>query len=250
MLLVKHQRMAFFRKRGKKVRTSKFGRRYRRRVYRRRSKVRRFLPTALPNIYTCRLRYVEQFSLNPDNTGAVSYHVFKCDGLYDPNSTGVGHQPMGFDQLCGMYEKFQVMGSKIKVSPCPDSSNAINNTSAYGVCRMNTSSEISGFTLDRLLENDSTSKNVRICGAQTSLAWNNNPQNSMSNYFSARKTYGKGYLGDSDHQGTAAGDPTQLTYWAVWACAPIAGTDPTISYWIAQIDYIVRFTDPVMMVQS
>lgn len=222
----------------------------RRRFSRRRSIIPRQLPTVLPNNYVCKMRYVEQFSLNPDNTGTPSYQVFKCDSLYDPNTTGVGHQPMGFDNLMGMYKKYQVLGSKIRMSPIPGDGSAITNLSAYGIATMSTANEIGGFTLDRLLENDRVTKQIRLCGSQQSLAYNLNRPNVVTSFFSAKKTYGKGYLGDTDHQGSSSADASVITYWGCFALAPQSGTDPTITYWIAQIDYIIRFTDPIMLTQS
>lgn len=50
-------------------------------------------------------------------TGTASNaHVFTANGMYDPNITGTGHQPMGFDQLMQLYEHYTVTNAKITVS--------------------------------------------------------------------------------------------------------------------------------------
>lgn len=211
---------------------------------------RRLLSTVLPPTWTCKMRYVEQFNLNADNTGQPSYQVWKCDGCYDPNLTGTGHQPLGWDQMMGMYKKFQVLSSKIVMSPCVDSPSSLTNCSAYGISTMTTTNEIGGSTLSQLMENDCTNHKVRIVGGLNSLAWNISKGNSITHKWSAKKWYGKNYIDDADHQGTSSADPTQVSYFACWACAPTAGTDPTITQWIAQITYIVKFTDPTFMSQS
>lgn len=60
-------------------------------------------------------RYVEQqIQLNPGAAGIAANYLFSANGLYDPNITGVGHQPIGFDQLVGvMYDHYVVIGAKI-----------------------------------------------------------------------------------------------------------------------------------------
>lgn len=62
------------------------------------------------------LHYFENaISINPGVAAAGAY-VFAANGLYDPNITGVGHQPNGFDQYMALYNEYVVVGSTIKVS--------------------------------------------------------------------------------------------------------------------------------------
>jgi hypothetical protein len=42
-------------------------------------------------------------------------HVFSCNGMFDPDVTGTGHQPRGFDQLMLFYDHYIVTRAKIKV---------------------------------------------------------------------------------------------------------------------------------------
>ena len=49
-------------------------------------------------------------------TGAViPEYVFSGNGLYDPDFTGAGHQPRGFDQIMSLYDHYYVVASKITV---------------------------------------------------------------------------------------------------------------------------------------
>jgi hypothetical protein len=49
---------------------------------------------------------------------------YSLNSLFDPDVTGVGHQPYGFDQLCtstGPYSRYKVIGCKVKITAvCPD----------------------------------------------------------------------------------------------------------------------------------
>ena len=62
---------------------------------------------AFPNSKTVNLRYVEDFTLNPGVLGA-SVQVFSMNGLFDPNITGGGHQPMFFDNYTALYDSYRV----------------------------------------------------------------------------------------------------------------------------------------------
>lgn len=42
-------------------------------------------------------------------------HVFSCNGLFDPDVTGTGHQPRGFDQLMLFYDHYVVQKARVSV---------------------------------------------------------------------------------------------------------------------------------------
>ncbi len=80
--------------------------------YRRRMAIPR---TITPDSRMVKLRYCYTTQLNPGSGATAMEHV-KANDLYAP-SVGVGqHQPMGFDQMMQLYERFCVVGSKINVA--------------------------------------------------------------------------------------------------------------------------------------
>lgn len=62
------------------------------------------------------LRYSEIVQLSV-SSGFGSF-LFSANGMYDPNTTGLGHQPMGFDQLMAVYNHYHVIASSITVTCC------------------------------------------------------------------------------------------------------------------------------------
>lgn len=60
------------------------------------------------------LRYSADISLS-SSSGAVSTYVFAANDLFDPDRTGTGHQPMGFDQMMIFYNHFCVTHCKAKI---------------------------------------------------------------------------------------------------------------------------------------
>ncbi len=61
------------------------------------------------------LRYSTDFTLT-STAGAVATYVFRANDLYDPDYTGSGHQPMGFDQMMQFYNHFCVLKARIVVT--------------------------------------------------------------------------------------------------------------------------------------
>lgn len=91
-----------------------------RRVYRRRNRrprnVRRrragkrsitMVPRGLNPValrYVGKMKYSETFTTDVDGQ-----YIYRLNGLFDPNQTGVGHQPYGFDSLANLYNRYRVI---------------------------------------------------------------------------------------------------------------------------------------------
>lgn len=75
----------------------------------------------LPNSGFFKFKYQDSGFLA--TTNAITYltdYIFQGNSLFDPDYTGVGVQPYGFDQLCGAgvpFQRYIVYASKIKVYP-------------------------------------------------------------------------------------------------------------------------------------
>jgi len=57
--------------------------------------------------------------------GLANTKYFWANSLFDPDATGVGHQPMGFDTMMTYYEHYCVVGSSITVTFDNGHSNAV-----------------------------------------------------------------------------------------------------------------------------
>lgn len=86
-----------------------------------------FLPI-FENIATRKLRYATTVQVVSAG-GALSTYVFTLSGLYDPDISGTGHQPMGFDQIMQFYEHYHVLHASVHVT-------FRNNSAANGFCAL------------------------------------------------------------------------------------------------------------------
>lgn len=62
----------------------------------------------LDNAMASSMHYLTTADLNPGIGGAGASYVFRLSSLFDPDFTGVGHQPLGFDQISPLFERYQV----------------------------------------------------------------------------------------------------------------------------------------------
>jgi len=65
-----------------------------------------------PSKTTRNLRYSTNI-LMTSVSGVVNSYVFAANGLFDPDITSTGHQPMGFDQMMLSYNHYCVLSSRI-----------------------------------------------------------------------------------------------------------------------------------------
>lgn len=64
-------------------------------------------------------RYTENFQIVPTIRGM---YAFSVNSLYDPNVTGTGHQPKGFDQIMLLYDHYLTMKCNYKITFINESS--------------------------------------------------------------------------------------------------------------------------------
>lgn len=69
---------------------------------------------AFPLVRNCKLVYSTFVTLS---TAAFTGARYRLSSLFDPEFTGVGHQPRGFDELAAIYDKYRVMGTALRIQP-------------------------------------------------------------------------------------------------------------------------------------
>ena len=101
----------------KMPRRKRYKSRGRKRRYRRKSRavMRRTkrLRTLQPKRLYRSLIYASNFNLNVTASGFPVFYHFSANGLFDPDLTGAGHQPMGFDQIMPLYNNYVVISASI-----------------------------------------------------------------------------------------------------------------------------------------
>lgn len=177
-------------------------------------------------------------NLNP-GAGVAATYVFTANGLYDPNITGAGHQPCGFDQYMALYNEYIVLGSTIRVlwSNADASNVALVGISLEDLATTNADWAVyieNGNSVYTYLDKASTGRGCVSISHKADIA-----------KFSRSKI-----LDDSTFQGNSGANPTDTHYYHLWV-APFNGTGDNAGVDIqVEIRYDVLFRDPVLTVKS
>lgn len=89
----------------------------RHRYHRRQRRSKWAAQTAIPLTFKIKHRYVSGMSITQAGN-FVEFHSFRANGIFDPDQSGIGHQPMYTDEVANMgYSEYFVLRSRITVSP-------------------------------------------------------------------------------------------------------------------------------------
>lgn len=100
-----------------------------------------------------KFQYAETFSFSTGTAGVLgTEQVMRLNSLFDPNKTGTGHQPYGYDQLLGViYGYYRVQHADVEILFTTPGSTADIYCAALVSGKSNTLS-LTGMTLDRATE--------------------------------------------------------------------------------------------------
>lgn len=185
-----------------------------------------------------RLRYESIINLTPSIDPGHN-HIFSANDLFDPDVTGTGHQPRGFDQLMGMFDHFTVIGSKITVK-FMNSDSIVQGV--YCSVRLRDSVTVTG-NLTTIREDPGVRST--ILGASSS----GRNMGTLTKGFSAKKFFGKPPMGIDQAQGSATASPLEGAYYHINTASQASGSTNAIEAYVT-IDYTAIFTEPKMPATS
>lgn len=161
--------------------------------------------------------------------GSLGRYQIKCNGMFDPNFTGTGHQPMYFDQMAALYDHFHVIGSKIKVTLVPTTPDV-----AYACGLMINDDITSPTTFAAIAENSSGKARYGTGQLQKPIVF--------SKAWSAKKTFGGSIMANDSLKGTPTADPTELSFFDIYVKSLDAAT--TSSFYLnVEVSYIAVWTE-------
>lgn len=220
----------------------RYGRR-RRRTYRRKSKramlsrVPRFLQ---PKIRTVSMPYRHYQSFV---SATVQYQTFRMNSIYDPDYTGLGHQPFGYDQLELQYGRYNVIASRIRFR-------AQNNRESYCTLFWEVSPDVARtYTIDTLTESPHIEGHVRLYGgSSTGIANAGATATRTSKWYFPYKYYGLERNDDSLH--SAFGNNPSKQLYLRFITAMDDGASLNNLFLETYIDYVVELSEPLNVAAS
>lgn len=202
----------------------------------------RGLPTGqlpLPQVLKTRMAYHARLSRTPAAVDALGVYVIDASSLYDPDYTGVGHQPMGYDQIAPMYDHWFVNGAKISVT----FANAITPSSQTPMIV-----GISGQNVVTPLTDPSHYIELPNCkhgvigyeGVKT-----------LTNTYSPKLNMGVSNPADAERlHGTQAANPSDNWFWHIFVSNANPGVQGVQVAIDVTVEYTATFIEPKQLAQS
>lgn len=183
-----------------------------------------------------RLKYAETVNITLGVTGLGSY-LYSCNGMYDPNITGTGHQPMYFDQYSAMYDHYTVLSSKMKATVVAH----IDAALIYSLGQ-DDDTTINAATSSTIWERPGFQTKVVNTAVEPS-------NNILWSSWDAKKVFGGDPQSTDSLQGSASANPTEQTYYVIYldGASTMASSQVTV---LVEIWYDVVWDEFVSMVQS
>lgn len=202
-----------YERKSRNAKRRRWPRKGRKRVFRkRRAPPAARLPGMLGTRFMAKLRYCDQLVLlAPGVAGTSRVHSFRANSLYDPDYTGTGHQPIGFDQYMQFYNHYTVVGAKITATFVSGGTSASTNTMVCGIELSGDASPTSALN-DIFEQGRSRYKIVTNSSASQTVTVTHN--------LSVKKFLAQKPLAEDANAGTNASNPQELIYFHVWT-APL-----------------------------
>lgn len=195
--------------------------------------------TLFGNKLVTKLKYQESFNLDPGALGVPAISVYSANGIYDPNISGVGHQPRGFDQIMTMFDHAVVIGAKITLHI--GASTVSTHDQLCGIAVKDTLAPLS--SVNDYLEG----RNVRYAMLPAGTGANTRRIQLSVN---PNKFLGRSHpLSDSELKNSAVANPLEQAFFHIFT-GPIGAVDAAYTYCSIIIEYSVVFIEPKIPNQS
>lgn len=232
-----------YKKTGARTRTRK--RNYRRNYRRKNSRITtaRLSSHIVPDKSYTVLNYNQR--LTPAPLSGADYHqVFRGNSLYDPDYTGTGSQPVGFDEWMQFYKYYRVFSSSITVRVLDNSSTAA--AAQWELCVIPSFLPTDFAATDPQVAAQNPFSKFRLIGTHTGKG----PQ-MVKNYMSTEKMLGRSLstLG-SNAYGSSTADPASSWAWHIVGQVIDESTTMANVYVYVTIKYYCEFSTRFALAQS
>jgi len=169
--------------------------------------------------------YYEQDYKLAHATGAKQDYFFFANSLFDPNATGTGHQPIGFDQMMLFYEHYVVIRAHLLVE-------FVNDDAPAKVGVYLSPDAVASTDVSKAVENGQLK--VRVIDSDAGGGGTGQRMTRMELDVDIRKYLGKrseqDLLDDSETRGGSTSSPTEGVYFGVTSWGFPTGVQMTVNF--------------------
>lgn len=197
-------------------------------------------PLIVPSSQTVHLRWTQVNFFNP-GAGTAATQVYRANSLFDPDVTGVGDQPPGFDQWGQFYSVYTVVSSKIKLELVPSLGNVAVSPGDRKIMVNIASKQNTDFYTSQGMVHARAFARVKSVLMNSGGFGSKSGTRTIFNNFNLRRDFGHGR--QSDTESATDTNPVEQWYYVCQATNPFSTVDPIRLDFVCTIDYIVRFTN-------
>jgi len=180
-------------------------------------------------------RTIQYYESGTVTTGTATNnaYIFSVNGIFDPNITGTGGQPMGFDQMMLWFNHYTVLRARMRLIAANSSTSLMP---MIGIAVSGTTTIVS--SIEQLVETgDVTSHWLGFAGQAGS-------QVRLDRSVACGPFQGvDDVLDDPNMRGDAASNPTEQMYFHINTWNPVNATQVTTNFQVV-IEYDVVFHEP------
>ncbi len=164
-------------------------------------------PTGFPDSEIATIRYCDEIALSPG--AAYGQYTYRGNSCFDPDETGVGHQPLYYDQYSAVYSKYKVISSRCRVTA------ANYNATASASIVLVPSSNILTVTSYTIAMEQPYAKRTELLPIST----RGGVKSTITSTMSTQKILGlsKMQLSSEDYSATTGATPSSVWYWNIAA---------------------------------
>jgi len=171
-----------------------------------------------------------------NNTLTVRDYKYNLNGLFDPNNSGTGHQPKGYDQLSALYQRYRVYQTRWTCNLSPYQTFYPTQL----VCVPTNS--VTGFTAAADAYEATWAKSL----------WITTLPDTMGGVVNLSMLNGKtpvAYASDDSTQALVSANPTEQLILHIMT-QTLDGSTPLGVFFTIKLEFDVEFSDPVQLAQS
>lgn len=195
--------------------------------------------TPIAQRYITKMKYAESVT-SAMGLGTYALVRFNLNSIFDPNQTGIGHQPYGHDTFQTMYNRYRVIGCSYRVAAI-----STNTAGSYTQTAVIPSNEtLSPVSVSEIRENPR---------AKYALQAPQSPLKYISGYVAINSLVGRTkaqYMADDRYQAQFGASPQEAAILNIYTgLLTENGASDTIVYNI-ELNYTVEFFDVKHLAQS
>jgi len=192
------------------------------------------------------LQYVDNYLLS-STAGSVATQQWKVNSMFDPDLTGTGHQPRGFDQLCsttGPYVKYRVLA--VRISGEAVSTNDATLTLINGFSDLSTIPAIAGGGIGSISGTSELPGWTALFIPPTGAPVARFAQ--AARIAEIESVTESAVLSEDNYSATSVADPADLAYFTCKMQAENGGT--AAANLMVRFEFDVQFEEPILLAAS